>query len=213
MFDQLTVNGSIQIDFVAGEIHHLETGRVYRIGTNESELLKYLCLHPHQTLTRQQLIEKVWRSKGIVVEDGSLMQTISLCRKALEDNDGRIIVTERGQGYRFTGDTQTSAEISKKPVESGKGSQTLSLNFILGLVVIFAVFSVSAYFTFSSKQQPLQSTIETRAFSLCTLTTDELAYTTLSNVTSYRLGDKQIIIDEQGRSVTFPVGSEEVTCE
>ncbi|GAM67098.1 hypothetical protein JCM19236_1606 [Vibrio sp. JCM 19236] len=64
MFDQLTVNGSIQIDFVAGEIHHLGSGRVYRIGTNESELLKFLCLHPHQTLTRQQLIEKVWRSKA-----------------------------------------------------------------------------------------------------------------------------------------------------
>ncbi|GAM67097.1 hypothetical protein JCM19236_1605 [Vibrio sp. JCM 19236] len=151
--------------------------------------------------------------QGIVVEDGSLMQTISLCRKALEDNDGRIIFTERGQGYRFTGDTQTSAEITKKPVESGKGPQTLSPNFILGLVAIFAVSSVSAYFAFSSKQQPLRFTIETTAFSLCTLSTDELAYTTLSNVTSYRLVDKQIIIDEQGRSVTFPVGSEEVICE
>lgn len=213
MFDQITVNGTIQIDFDGGEIHHLGSGRVYRIGTNESELLQYLCLHPQQTLSRAQLIEKVWSSKGIVVEDGSLMQTISLCRKALEDNDGRIIVTERGQGYRFSGDTQVNETGSKNSVPIQKIESPFSLKFVSGLIATFVVGALGSYMVFAAKKPSLDNSVSISNYTSCSIVTDELGYSSLANVTLYRYLDKQVAIDDKGRSLTFPVESKEVVCE
>lgn len=75
-------------------------------------------------ITRQVLIEQVWVSKGIYVEDGSLMQTISICRKALEDKSGMIIVTERGKGYRFAGQVTQDKERALRKVQSQPKQET-----------------------------------------------------------------------------------------
>ena len=74
-------------------------------------------------ITRQVIIVHVWLSKGIYVEDGSLMQTISICRKALEDKTGMIIVTERGKGYRFAGQVTQDKERALQKIKRRQESE------------------------------------------------------------------------------------------
>ncbi|MEZ9462998.1 transcriptional regulator, partial [Vibrio splendidus] len=164
MSAEFIINDDIQVNLEESEIHHFKTGRTYPIGSNESELLKFFISRPNEVITRQVLIEQVWVSKGIYVEDGSLMQTISICRKALEDKSGMIIVTERGKGYRFAGQVTQDKERALRKIQSqpkqetkqpedntatdniatensttGTTAATIKTNSVLALIALFVV--------------------------------------------------------------------------
>ena len=66
------------------------------------DLIAHLAAHPNQVLTRDQLVEAIW--KGRNVADATIATCIKNARKALDDtgrNQARIR-TVRGRGFRFT---------------------------------------------------------------------------------------------------------------
>ncbi len=66
------------------------------------DLLLYLVRHPHQLVTKEELLTAVWA--GSFVEEGNLSQHVFLLRKALAGTGQaeRIVVTIPGKGYQFT---------------------------------------------------------------------------------------------------------------
>jgi two-component system OmpR family response regulator len=76
------------------------TGLVVPLSAAEYRLLTFFLEHPHQVLTRDQLVEHIaFRSPGIY--DRSLDAQVSRLRAKLRDNarNPEIILTMRGDGY------------------------------------------------------------------------------------------------------------------
>ena len=69
----------------------------------EQKLLGYLMINREQYLTREQILEYLWDSKGIFVNDNTLSVNISRLREKLSHSPGcGRIVTKRGMGYKWT---------------------------------------------------------------------------------------------------------------
>ena len=234
MSAEFIINDDIQVNLEESEIHHFKTGRTYPIGSNESELLKFFISRPNEVITRQVLIEQVWVSKGIYVEDGSLMQTISICRKALEDKSGMIIVTERGKGYRFAGQVTQDKERAlrkmqaqpkpevEQPTEASaqdsttteQAAPTKKANNILALITLFVVTAGLSHYLFSYlDRNSLGEELAGQHFISCKIATDEFTFKELYNVTLYEYKGRKIIIDNSGKSLSFPSEFKGVTCE
>ncbi|MEZ8357029.1 transcriptional regulator [Vibrio splendidus] len=239
MSAEFIINDDIQVNLEESEIHHFKTGRTYPIGSNESELLKFFISRPNEVITRQVLIEQVWVSKGIYVEDGSLMQTISICRKALEDKSGMIIVTERGKGYRFAGQVTQDKERALSKIQSQpkqeteqpedntatdniatenstteKTAATKKTNSVLALIALFVVTAgLSHYFFSYLDRNSLGEDLVGQHFISCRIESDEFTFNELFNVTLYEYKGRKIIIDNSGKSLSFPAGFKGVTCE
>jgi DNA-binding winged helix-turn-helix (wHTH) protein len=64
----------------------------------------YFVRHPGQLLSKERLLAELW--PGMVVEENSLTQVISMLRRALGESrgDNRFIVTVPRRGYRFVAD-------------------------------------------------------------------------------------------------------------
>ena len=74
----------------------------------EQKLLGYLMLNREQYLTREQILEYLWDSKGIFVNDNTLSVNISRLREKLAKTSGcGRIVTKRGMGYKWTEQTDS----------------------------------------------------------------------------------------------------------
>ncbi|MDH6026966.1 winged helix-turn-helix domain-containing protein [Vibrio splendidus] len=239
MSAEFIINDDIQVNLEESEIHHFKTGRTYPIGSNESELLKFFISRPNEVITRQVLIEQVWVSKGIYVEDGSLMQTISICRKALEDKSGMIIVTERGKGYRFAGQVTQDKERALRKIQSQpkqemkqpedntatdsiatenstteKTAATKKTNSVLALIALFVVTAGLSHYLFSYlDRNSLGEGLVGQHFISCKIESDEFTFNELFNVTLYEYKGRKIIIDNSGKSLSFPAGFKGVTCE
>ncbi|MEZ8066859.1 transcriptional regulator [Vibrio sp. FF145] len=234
MSAEFIINDDIQVNLEESEIHHFKTGRTYPIGSNESELLKFFISRPNEVITRQVLIEQVWVSKGIYVEDGSLMQTISICRKALEDKSGMIIVTERGKGYRFAGQVTQDKERALRQIQSQPKQEptqpesntapessttkttaaTKKTNSLLALVALFVVAAGLSHYLFSYlDRNSLGEDLVGQHFISCRIESDEFTFNELFNVTLYEYKGRKIIIDNSGKSLSFPAGFKGVTCE
>ena len=72
----------------------------------EQKLLSYLMLNREQYLTREKILEYLWDSKGIFVNDNTLSVNISRLREKLSKTQGGgRIVTKRGMGYKWTEQT------------------------------------------------------------------------------------------------------------
>ncbi|MCC4862688.1 winged helix-turn-helix domain-containing protein [Vibrio splendidus] len=239
MSAEFIINDDIQVNLEESEIHHFKTGRTYPIGSNESELLKFFISRPNEVITRQVLIEQVWVSKGIYVEDGSLMQTISICRKALEDKSGMIIVTERGKGYRFAGQVTQDKEralskIQSQPKQETKQPEdntatdriatensttetttaTKKTNSVVALIALFVVTAGLSHYLFSYlDRNSLGEDLVGQHFISCKIESDEFTFNELFNVTLYEYKGRKIIIDNSGKSLSFPAGFKGVTCE
>ncbi|MEZ9126092.1 transcriptional regulator [Vibrio splendidus] len=239
MSAEFIINDDIQVNLEESEIHHFKTGRTYPIGSNESELLKFFISRPNEVITRQVLIEQVWVSKGIYVEDGSLMQTISICRKALEDKSGMIIVTERGKGYRFAGQVTQDKERALSKIQSQpkqetkqpenskaidsiatenltteKTAATKKTNSVLALIALFVVTAGLSHYLFSYlDRNSLGEDLVGQHFISCRIESDEFTFNELFNVALYEYKGRKIIIDNSGKSLSFPAGFKGVTCE
>lgn len=71
----------------------------------EQKLLEYLMLNREHYLTREQLLEYLWDSKGCFVNDNTLSVNISRLREKLRSSNSGQIVTKRGMGYKWTDST------------------------------------------------------------------------------------------------------------
>ena len=78
-------------------------GREILLRSKTFDLLVYLAQHPHQVVTKDELMGALWPDS--FVEESNLTQQIFLLRKALSENGQgeRMVVTVPGKGYQFAG--------------------------------------------------------------------------------------------------------------
>ncbi len=91
----------IAVNFERGEL--VKHGKPVPLGGKELQLLRYLITNRGETVTREELLQKVWEYNGDV-ESRTLDVHVAWLRQKLEDSPQtpRHIHTVRGKGYRFT---------------------------------------------------------------------------------------------------------------
>ena len=94
-FDRFTVDAKQRLLFAAGEDTPVD------LPPRAFDALLYLVERPGELLSKKELLKALW--PGVVVEENSLNQVISLVRKVLGErpSEHRFIVTAPGRGYRF----------------------------------------------------------------------------------------------------------------
>jgi DNA-binding winged helix-turn-helix (wHTH) protein/tetratricopeptide (TPR) repeat protein len=90
------------------------------------DVLLYFVRDPARPLSKDELMKSVWPDTA--VDENSLMQSISVLRKALDEKPGesRYIATLQGRGYQFVSSVQTIATdcANSEPVAVGTGEGT-----------------------------------------------------------------------------------------
>lgn len=94
-------DGRLCLDF-AGQRGTLD-GAPLSLSALEYRFLELLCAHPDQVLTRGQLLDRLWDSKGSFVDEHTLTTTVSRVRGKIEAGGGTYIKTVYGMGYQWTG--------------------------------------------------------------------------------------------------------------
>lgn len=90
-----------------GIVLNTETGKVFR-GEEELALTKLeyrilltLMNAPGRLFTREEILAYVWDASGNFVNDNTLSVTMKRIREKIGDEDGNMIRTVRGMGYRM----------------------------------------------------------------------------------------------------------------
>lgn len=91
--------GETSVDFDSFKI--IRAGYSIDVTPSELRLIKELIIHKGQTLTRKQLIERLWDVDEAFVDDNTLSVYIKRLRDKL-GGDADYIQTVRGVGYRFS---------------------------------------------------------------------------------------------------------------
>jgi DNA-binding response OmpR family regulator len=96
-----------------------DDGQRGELSEREMELLRYLAVNLERAVSRDEIMERIWRiNPRAVVETRTIDMHIVRLREKLRDNPAnpRIILTVRGKGYRFAG---LEEGISKSSGKSG----------------------------------------------------------------------------------------------
>jgi two-component system, OmpR family, alkaline phosphatase synthesis response regulator PhoP len=82
---------------------HYDDSTQAELSAREAELLRYLAIHPGRILSREELLERVWRLNPRAVETRTVDVHIARLRAKLRDDAGtpRVLTTVRGKGYVF----------------------------------------------------------------------------------------------------------------
>jgi DNA-binding response OmpR family regulator len=85
---------------------HFDDGQRGDLSEREIELLRYLAVNYERAVSRDEIMERVWRiNPRCVVETRTIDMHIARLREKLRDDSDnpQIILTVRGKGYRFAG--------------------------------------------------------------------------------------------------------------
>lgn len=83
-----------------------ERAQVFKNGTEiiftslEYKILLLLFSNLNKLITREMILDKIWDVAGNFVNDNTLTVYIKRIREKLDDNEGEIIKTVRGMGYK-----------------------------------------------------------------------------------------------------------------
>lgn len=96
------ISKDLSVDFDTREV--TVQGRPVKLTPTEYKMLCYLIRNPRQVLTNQAILDEVW-GEEYRNSNGLVKAHIQRLRKKLKDNlqDPKLIITERGRGYRFAG--------------------------------------------------------------------------------------------------------------
>jgi DNA-binding winged helix-turn-helix (wHTH) protein len=111
-FDRFTVDAQQRLLFAAGESAPVD------LAPRAFDALLYLVERPGELLTKKELMKALW--PGVVVEENSLNQVISLVRKVLGEKPSqhRFIVTAPGRGYRFVAAVRARGENREREADA-----------------------------------------------------------------------------------------------
>ncbi|MFW7522711.1 winged helix-turn-helix domain-containing protein [Vibrio ostreicida] len=216
----LIINNDYILNLRAGFVEDVKSGQKTMLGGNEISLLQYMVEHPHRPLPKSELLEQVWHSKGVIVEESSLLHCVSTCRKTLRDRNGELISTIRGVGYQFNGEVKPyqpdqSVVEESNPMSVGNNASDSTVLFFKSPARYALLFSLSAglaYWLASSFRSPwVEAEYSELHYQRCTLETKQPI--TLDNVRAFDSGNQMILVDQQGMSVTYQKGEVEVNCE
>ncbi len=93
--------GRVQLDFTRAKCR--KDGKPVELSAKEMDLLRYFINHRGETLSRENILQHVWREHGFVTERTIDVHVASL-RQKIEDkpNAPEYILTVRGEGYCFS---------------------------------------------------------------------------------------------------------------
>lgn len=83
-----------------------DDGQRGELSEREMELVRYLAVNPKRAVSRDEILERIWRiNPRSVVETRTIDMHIARLREKLRDDPANphIILTVRGKGYRFAG--------------------------------------------------------------------------------------------------------------
>jgi two-component system alkaline phosphatase synthesis response regulator PhoP len=92
--------GDIEVDFERAEVS--KSGAAISLATKELQLLQYLAENPDRIVTRDEVLQNVWKYSSDV-SSRTIDVHVAWLRQKLEDRpqNPRHILTVRGRGYRF----------------------------------------------------------------------------------------------------------------
>lgn len=96
----------IKVNLVEAKVY--VKGDLVQLTPSEHKLLLILMDHPHQALSRMQILESLWDVEGEFVDDNSLSVYIRRLRQKIEEDSSKplYIKTVRGIGYRWDADVR-----------------------------------------------------------------------------------------------------------
>jgi DNA-binding winged helix-turn-helix (wHTH) protein/TolB-like protein/Flp pilus assembly protein TadD len=143
------------------------TGKVF-------DTLLYLVEHAGDTLDKDELLRSIW--PGVIVEENSLTQNISMLRQALGETRGenRYIATIARKGYRFVAKVTPREELSsasdglsppppEAPTQPTFQTRPRSRVLIAGLVLFVAIVAAGAWFVGTRQNEPARAAAQTLA--------------------------------------------------
>jgi DNA-binding response OmpR family regulator len=94
--------GDVTIDFPRAEVRH-KGGERHELSERESDLLRFLIKNAGRVVSRDELLQDVWRVDPRGVETRTIdMHVVRLREKLRDDRDQpRLVITVRGRGYMF----------------------------------------------------------------------------------------------------------------
>src|SRR5208337_2023888 len=106
-----------QVDALARTLRRED--EVVTLNRRAFDVLLYLVQNPGRVLTRDELLKNVW--PDIFVDESSLVQSIYVLRRALEEKpgDNSYIVTLPGRGYQFVSPVKVVAPESLSVIPDG----------------------------------------------------------------------------------------------
>ena len=105
--EELAIPGG-RVDFNAGELT-FDDGRTVRLSERESALLRFLASNSGRTVTRDEILLRVWRMDPKGIETRTVDMHIARLREKLGDDpsDPKLLRTVRGRGYLFGEEAST----------------------------------------------------------------------------------------------------------
>ncbi len=113
-------------------------GRVLKVSALNFDLLMYFLQHPGEVLSRQRLLDEVWR--GRVVADNTLSKQITRLKEELhiEAAQHDFIQTVRGKGFVFSAAVQHSTDDAPTPANHRPGRRRTASMWLLGVLILSA---------------------------------------------------------------------------
>jgi len=94
--------GEVNVDFRRAEVHR--AGELVEVSAKELQLLRYFVEHRGATLSRQELLDRVWGYNSMPSTRTVDVHVAGLRRKLEPDpREPRYILTAHGLGYKFVG--------------------------------------------------------------------------------------------------------------
>jgi DNA-binding winged helix-turn-helix (wHTH) protein/tetratricopeptide (TPR) repeat protein len=121
--DGLFKFGPFEVDVLARSVRRQDVALT--LNRRAFDLLLYFVRNPGRLLSKEELLKSVW--PDATVDENSLMQSISVLRKALDEKPGenRWIATLPGRGYQFVSPVQVvsaeDASLALAPAEADTG--------------------------------------------------------------------------------------------
>lgn len=138
--------GDFELDALRRVLVSRADGQQVAVTGRVLEALVYLVERPGQLVEKKALIEALW--PHVVVEEGSLTQTIHTLRRVLGEQPGEhnYIATVPGRGYRFvaevnvrTAQAKSDAVEAKSNAAPSRWSKTVWLGAALSLAVLTVI--------------------------------------------------------------------------
>ncbi len=101
--DELAIPGGAIV--LAEQSVRFDDGSAAELTVREVELLRYLAANRDRIVSREELLERIWRLTPSLTRTRTVDMHVARLREKLRDDaEGpRILLTVRGRGYRFAG--------------------------------------------------------------------------------------------------------------
>jgi len=130
--------GQFEVDPLARTV--CRQGAILTLNRRAFDVLLYFVQNPGRALSKEELLKSVWPDAA--VDENSLMQSISVLRRALDEKPGEnnYVVTLPGRGYQFISAVTEEREDPAPPKYPDR------LRLTVALVLVLAGASVAGYF-------------------------------------------------------------------